>query len=544
MYVASRPQPSEYAACKNTSEAVKVFCKLNNINTNDTNIPADRDIKVLLKKHSEEIANLKSKCEGIPFPESGDDGIYLKYDDIFFLRYVLSFKKDVAAAVKAIKLTVEYREEEETQKMVKAIYTRSIEDINLPTKITAKHQLAFPFMEATNWGGFCVCIRVPKDASWHKAQIRKKVSRDELLKVNYIYRESSFMWNDQMTRLTGRLVKQILLFDLSQASLSSMGDKRESEMFAEVSKRSGNFYPQMMDKLCFVNAPSWMSFVLSLVKPILPKKVTSKFELFSSADSLWASPWASVHLKRANVPAFYGGALPQDKLPFRLKEEALTPKSDDDTDDDLEKLKIGARHREFTSIALPVRCNVDYSFLIENHNINVEVKIVQDGKLQDRVTGGSSSAGHDGVETSTSNDETLAEEKLKDKEKTKKKKSANQLRHLQHWRQANKSVMKKTRIESKEGLRKGVFENVGPGILIIEFDNSYSFFTSKEISYHLALQEANIGKGNILETAAVNATNADSLAEVEVDDQDEAKMKRINVDTSFEVAEGDSLISI
>ena len=65
----------------------------------------ERDIDVLLKKHKDEIERLKEKVSDI---------IDKTHDDIFLLRYVLSYAKyedDWERAVDAIKFTLEYRKD-------------------------------------------------------------------------------------------------------------------------------------------------------------------------------------------------------------------------------------------------------------------------------------------------------------------------------------------------------------------------------------------------------------------------------------------------
>ena len=61
-------------------------------------VPATRDVAVLMKERRAEIDKLKAAVDDVlktqPTTETGEpwDGIWLKYDDIFFLRYILSFE--------------------------------------------------------------------------------------------------------------------------------------------------------------------------------------------------------------------------------------------------------------------------------------------------------------------------------------------------------------------------------------------------------------------------------------------------------------------
>ena len=78
-------------------------------------VPTSRDVPTLLAEHRESIDALKALVQdALPAADKDgvvSDGIWLKYDDIFFLRYILSFGT-AAAGEEPVRKTIAYRSEE------------------------------------------------------------------------------------------------------------------------------------------------------------------------------------------------------------------------------------------------------------------------------------------------------------------------------------------------------------------------------------------------------------------------------------------------
>ena len=80
-------------------------------------------------------------------------------------------------------------------------------------------------------------------------------------------------------------------------------------MHEKISLVSANVYPQLQDKFCIVNAPSWMSWLMSIFRKILSKRSMDKVELFTSDEEMWNSEWAKKRLVRELLPSFMGGGV-------------------------------------------------------------------------------------------------------------------------------------------------------------------------------------------------------------------------------------------
>jgi hypothetical protein len=109
-------------------------------------------------------------------------------------------------------------------------------------KTMEKYQVADDLPKAQKHGGFTVVIR---GGMGNSSAVFEALTRDEMLKANFAYREISFMRCDIVTRETGYLAKQVLLFDMKGSRLSDMMDRRQSGIHKEVSSSSAYLYPQV-----------------------------------------------------------------------------------------------------------------------------------------------------------------------------------------------------------------------------------------------------------------------------------------------------------
>ena len=123
--------------------------------------PKERDVAILLQENKSKILELKERVSTIlPEPDNnGDitDGIWLKYDDIFFLRYILSFN-NIVDQEDAVRKTIAYRSNPENRDMIEKIYNGSWSSGYL-SKTLEKYQVADELPLAQINGGFTILIR-------------------------------------------------------------------------------------------------------------------------------------------------------------------------------------------------------------------------------------------------------------------------------------------------------------------------------------------------------------------------------------------------
>jgi len=245
--------------------------------------PSTDNIAALLVEHGIEIEKLESLVAG-ELPEDRTDGIFAKYDDIFFLRYILSFGT-ADKAKEAVSMCLKFRAEPRWQTLIQQIKDNTYEENDF-VKEMEKWQVASPLDNLSVTGGFCVVIR---GGMADQSTMIDRLTHHDMYTSNMAYREMAFQKCDNVTRQSGVLAKQVLFFDMKGTKLSDMMDRRMSDMYAAVSKVSASVYPQLQEKMCLLNAPRWMTWVMAFFSKLLPTRTMEKFELYGSVDALWSS---------------------------------------------------------------------------------------------------------------------------------------------------------------------------------------------------------------------------------------------------------------
>ena len=349
----------------------------------NTQVDESVSIKHLYNKHRAEIDELKrlapppaTEVDGTP-----GDGLVCKYDDLFYLRYVLSFPGDQRRAAEAVKFNFDYRASEAHIKRIKKCCTGEVKN-DFAILEAEKWNVAGPLgidenmnrivgrgvLKENTGEGFVIVVRI---GLCKQEEMVNSLTFDEQKGMQLLHREAGFQYVDKLTRSTGLLCKQVLFFDLKGASLSSMNDSRLRGIQAEVSNIGKKCYPQLVDKLAIVNAPSWFAALLKVMKAVLPKSTLEKIELFSSTDSLWSSEWACRRLNRTNMPCFLGGNLPDSELTPQLSGKCLheTP---------LPCVSLKPRGRESVPIVVsnPGKHVVKYLVSVLNRSVSFAITFV------------------------------------------------------------------------------------------------------------------------------------------------------------------------
>ena len=213
----------------------------------NTQIDETVSVKHLYNKHRAEIDELKRlapppalEVDGVP-----GDGFVCKYDDLFYLRYVLSFPGDQRGATEAVKFNFDFRASDAHIKRIKKCRSGEVKN-DFAILEAAKWNVAGPLgiddnmnkivgrgvLKENTGEGFVIVVRI---GLCKQEELINSLTFEEQKDMQLLHREAGFQYVDKLTRSTGLLCKQILFFDLKGASLSSMSDSRTRGIQAEVS---------------------------------------------------------------------------------------------------------------------------------------------------------------------------------------------------------------------------------------------------------------------------------------------------------------------
>ena len=409
--------------------------------------PTSICVPTLLEEHAAEIKKLRGLVERklAPEPVPSSDGIACEYDDIFYLRYILSFRT-AEKAIGPVLTCFKFREDPKNRRISEMAKDNTIEKELAAMVEAPRWQVAGPLsktepgtgLNPQSGGGVFVIIRA---AMCDSSGFFDSITKDEMWEMNVAHREGSFQFCDRLTRETGKLAKMTMCMDMTGASISSMMDRRQSGVHAEISKVAANVYPQLQDKFCIVNAPSWMGWIMSLFRKIASKRSVDKVELFTSEEEMWSSEWAQNRLIRERLPAFMGGSLADADLPSELtgelREQAPPP-----------ELTIGGRSSETIRVDVPFEGESIVKFVVSvlTHGIELSARFVEH-----KQTGR--------------------------KGETKENKSGSR-------KSSDGVVLRKGgKVKADSGPIRGEWSVQGPGTVEVCFDNTYSMLRSKTVRY-------------------------------------------------------------
>ena len=148
-------------------------------------IPSSLDVSKLLVEHAVEIRKLQKLA---PAPDITDS--YMKYDDIFYLRYILSFGS-AEKAKDPVEYTFQFRSDKIFQQLAKKIANN--EFVELPGVIESKKwQVGAPLdnvLSKETGGGVAVMIRM---GMCNMSMMHDRISKKNMYEMNLGQREAAY----------------------------------------------------------------------------------------------------------------------------------------------------------------------------------------------------------------------------------------------------------------------------------------------------------------------------------------------------------------
>ena len=141
---------------------------------------------------------------------------------------------------------------------------------------------------------------------------------------------------DKVTRATRRLAKQTLMFDMKDMTFSELVDGEQQKLHGMVSKVSSFVYPQLMRKMCCVNAPKFITIALKIAAAFMPKSTLEKIQAWSTKEKFAASEFFANYVHAEHLPECLGGQFPDSKLPDFLTGALVV----EDGEGDYNKVKV------------------------------------------------------------------------------------------------------------------------------------------------------------------------------------------------------------
>lgn len=246
------------------------------------------------------------------------DAVGTLFDDIFLLRYILSFTKEqkaVADAAEPLHQCLRWRMA--NPKLLQAARVWDDGDHSASLALVPSIESILPNLngrlhrKTAKDGGPVYLIRgCLQDDKAMRAHV-DTYGTDGLITYMLIQRERAFVINDAQTRKTRRLVKMIQLYDMGDMAFSF--DRQMLKIFGGISRLSEQYYPQLMRQLIIFNSPSMVRGLLALARPFFPAKLIEKLKFCKGQDThlttaaIAGCPFATRVIDLESIPTFLGG---------------------------------------------------------------------------------------------------------------------------------------------------------------------------------------------------------------------------------------------
>lgn len=258
-------------------------------------------IKDLLEEKSSDIDTVRNAIQSHHLYEPS------RYDDIWILRYVLSHKKDTAAAIRAAVATMEFRK---THKLNEGDLRAQITHLDGDTSTGGYHVKLNACAEKY------ACLTTLPDENrglvmyifldkLDMKQIDATMTQEELKLVTTHLNESMYQVLDSITRKTGRLTKLVKLCDMKKMKIGNM-NRAYLQKDAAAAKEVDDYFPQLLGGLLVANPPKWISIIWKFMRPLMPTRITEKVD-FLPANNETVQKRLSKYVSKQNLLERYGG---------------------------------------------------------------------------------------------------------------------------------------------------------------------------------------------------------------------------------------------
>jgi hypothetical protein len=311
----------------------------------------------LLKQHRAEIDSLSKLLQDVLGPE---------YDDIWLLRYILSFKS-AKEAEEACRFCIEWRKKyKDDLQLIESGQDHPLKKTFNQFQVVSEHKY-------TTDGEPLYYVRI---GLCNTKALMDAMPYEDVLVYMTLSRAKQLKYCDEMTRKEGRLVKVISVLDLQGFSPTRGNDSRFQRVLGEGSKLSERLFPQLLGISVMVNSSKVFIIAFNVIKHIMSKKTVEKTRFCpgkNSGKGVEHCPFLSKHMRVEDIPTFLGGQC--NCLPGCIAgiPNSQTSPLNEVTSDGCSSITVGARSSENIEIPVGSGSRVVYAVSVQDKDISVSI---------------------------------------------------------------------------------------------------------------------------------------------------------------------------
>ena len=223
-------------------------------------------------------------------------------DDVFILRYLISYRNNVPQAEEAIRFACKFRKEN-------ASWLRSARDgdrTKAPNHDILKRHMSGGVHKTTIHGAPFLFVRAGLTDS---VRLMNTVTEEQMRKFFIYDKEVGFWKCDRLTRESGRLVKMMGVLDFTNVSLFG-NDNRFFQAMGDSSKISDRLHPQLVQRMVAINTGAAIQLLWQVGKLFMSERTLAHMSVctgFDKSVGAEACPFAKQWVKVEDLPTFAGG---------------------------------------------------------------------------------------------------------------------------------------------------------------------------------------------------------------------------------------------
>ena len=139
-------------------------------------------------------------------------------------------------------------------------------------------------------------------------ELVKALTEEQILKDYINLHEWAYQISNDITRRTGRLTKQLRIYDMKSMPLRQINRKYLFHIDARINAQMADVYPLLLGALFIVNSPPWIKPIWSILKKILPQRMVANIHFVNPYKRHEDMEDFMRYISRENLPERYGGS--------------------------------------------------------------------------------------------------------------------------------------------------------------------------------------------------------------------------------------------
>jgi hypothetical protein len=278
-------------------------CEMNDVVGASGPSPHRIDIEEAINSHRNELIELKMNVIDLVCSDPS-------LDDIFLLRYLLSFNGNVSQSTEAVRFAVQYRKNNASwlASAREKDTTKAPEWERLQKHLSGgpHHHSGRTYTQTTVHGAPLAFVRAGLTDT---NILMNEFTHEEIVRFMTYDKEVGFWKCDEISRREGKLTKIVLIMDMSNVKLLG-NDQRFFAALGESSKISDQIHPQLVQRTAVIAAGDVVKWMWQIARLFLSKRTVEKFCIctgFDRSKEARNCPYASIWMNTDELPTFVGG---------------------------------------------------------------------------------------------------------------------------------------------------------------------------------------------------------------------------------------------